>query len=182
LEVFAHGVRQCEGFDWHPKSHAMFFTDNGKESKDMSVPLDELNQAGSKGMHFGYPYCHAGQAPDGEFGKGKTCAKYSGPVFLFPDRVAPLGVCFYTGKLFPEEYHNRLFIAEHGVYNKGYRISTVTTAENTARYAYAVFASGWFDKDAAWGRPVDLLVMPDGALLVSDDRMGAVYRISYSKK
>lgn len=180
LEVFAHGVRQCEGFDWYPKTHTMFFTDNGKESNDMSIPLDELNQAGSKGMHFGYPYCHAGAALDGVFGKGRTCDKYSSPILLFPDRVAPLGVSFYTGKLFPEEYHNRLFIAEHGAGNKGYRITTVTPAESGARYT--VFASGWFENNTAWGRPVDLLVMPDGALLVSDDRMGAVYRISYSKK
>jgi len=134
-------------------------------------------------MHFGFPYCHQGDTLDPEFGEGKSCEDYVPPVLNLGPHVAPLGLAFYTGKMFPDEYRNQLFITEHGSWNRskkiGYRIKLVRFDEQGKVAGQEVFASGWLQGEEDWGRPNDVLVMPDGALLVSDDKAGVIYRISY---
>ena len=184
-EVFAHGVRNTVGFAWHPVTQELWFTDNGRDNLGDEVPPDELNRAPRKGMHFGYPWCHGEGIVDPELGAGRKCADYTPPARALGPHVAALGMRFYTGTTFPETWRGRIFIAEHGSWNRttplGYRITTVTLAKNDA-VDYAVFAEGWLDAKTGkpWGRPVDLLVMPDGSLLVSDDFGDAIYRIAWN--
>jgi glucose/arabinose dehydrogenase len=183
-EIMARGVRNTVGFDWHPKTHELWFTDNGRDWLGEDSPPDELNHAAKPGLHFGFPYCHGGDIADPELGKDHPCSRYVPPVQKLGPHVAAIGMRFYTGTSFPPEYRSQIFIAEHGSWNRarplGYRVTLVRLAGDKAT-AYETFAEGWLDADGqAWGRPVDVEVMPDGALLVSDDKAGAVYRISYS--
>ncbi|MGA8222542.1 MAG: sorbosone dehydrogenase family protein [Candidatus Acidiferrales bacterium] len=182
FEIFARGIRNSVGFDWHPDTHHFWFTDNGRDLLGDDLPSDELNYAPEKGMNFGYPYCHQGDLPDPDFGKGHPCSEFVPPAAKLGAHVASLGMRFYTGKMFPAEYKNQIFIAEHGSWNRsvpiGYRVARVRL-EGSRVVEQQIFAEGWLQGDTAWGRPVDVLVMPDGALLVSDDRAGAIYRISY---
>ncbi len=184
LEVFARGVRNTVGFDWHPVTKELWFTDNGRDWMGDNTPPDELNRAPGKGLNFGFPYCHGRSISDPEFGLNHPCREFVPPELELGPHVASLGMRFYTGKMFPEAYRNQIFIAEHGSWNRtipvGYRI-TLARIENNRAVKYEVFAEGWLRTFLAWGRPVDVLVMPDGALLVSDDKAGAVYRISYRK-
>ena len=186
MEVFARGVRNSVGFDWDPKSKELWFTDNGRDMMGDDVPPDELNHAPKAGMHFGYPYCHGGDIADPEFGAKRPCTEFEKPAQRFGAHVASLGMRFYTGSMFPPDYRGRIFIAEHGSWNRskksGYRVM-MATLEGGRVLEHTVFAEGFLDvaADSAWGRPVDVLVMPDGALLVSDDHANAIYRISYRK-
>lgn len=185
LEIFARGVRNSVGFDWHPKSGVLFFTDNGRDWMGNNTPSDELNRAPKKGMHFGFPFCHAALLPDPEFGKEKDCAVFTPPIRELGPHVAALGMRFYTGKQFPQKYRNQVLIAEHGSWNRippiGYRITLVRFAEGS-KPAYSVFAQGWLNGIFSWGRPVDLLILPEGSLLVSDDKADAIYRIWYREE
>lgn len=184
-EIFAKGIRNTVGFTWHPVTNELWFTDNGRDRMGDDVPPCEFNLAPRAGMHFGYPYCHAGTIKDPEFGDKHACSEFVAPVQSLGPHVAALGVKFYTGKMFPEAYINQAFIAEHGSWNRskkiGYRISMVKINENKTSGGYETFASGWLneEKDKAWGRPVDVLVLSDGSMLVSDDKAGVIYRISY---
>lgn len=183
-EVFARGVRNSVGFDWHPDTKELWFTDNGRDWMGDNIPPDELNRAPKKDMHFGYPYCHGGDIPDPKYGAKRDCSKVVPPVAKFDAHVGALGMRFYTGKMFPSEYHNSIFVAEHGSWNRrnkiGYRVKLVKIKNNKVE-KQEVFAEGWLENENNWGRPVDVLVMPDGALLVSDDYAGVIYRISYKK-
>jgi glucose/arabinose dehydrogenase len=183
-EVFARGIRNTVGFDWHPLTKELWFTDNGADNLGDDVPPDELNHAPKKGLDFGYPYCHGGNIPDPQFGKKRSCNDFIPPAQRLGPHVAALGMRFYTGSMFPAEYRNQIFIAEHGSWNRstpiGYRVTAVQLNNNRA-VSYKVFAEGWLRGNRAWGRPVDVLVMPDGALLVSDDEAGAIYRIRYQR-
>ena len=184
MEVFARGVRNSVGFDWDPRTRELWFTDNGRDMMGDDVPPDELNHAPRAGMHFGYPYCHGGDVADPEFGSKRACSEFTPPAQKEGAHVASLGIRFYTGSMFPPEYRNRIFIAEHGSWNRskksGYRVMQAKV-ENGKVVEYGVFAEGFLDKaaDESWGRPVDVQVMPDGALLVSDDTANAIYRITY---
>ena len=184
LEVFARGVRNTVGFDWHPETGELWFTDNGRDSLGDDVPADELNHAPRAGMHFGFPYCHQGDLPDPEFGRQRKCGEFTPPAQKLGPHVASLGMRFYRGAQFPAEYRNQVFIAEHGSWNRskkiGYRISVVRVEGGRAA-SYRPFAEGWLQGEAAWGRPVDLQELPDGSLLVSDDAAGAIYRIRFSR-
>jgi glucose/arabinose dehydrogenase len=195
VEVFAHGVRNTVGFDWHPTTRELWFTDNGRDNLGDDVPRDELNTATRGGVHFGYPFCHQGDVSDPEFGKARPCSEFQAPARPLDAHVAAIGMRFYTGRMFPEEYRNQIIIAEHGSWNRsipqGYRLSLVKLDGNKV-VSYTRFAEGWLRgmKPApaggamigdVWGRPADVLVMPDGALLVSDDKAGVVYRISYKR-
>ncbi|HYG18330.1 MAG TPA: sorbosone dehydrogenase family protein [Ohtaekwangia sp.] len=185
LEIFASGVRNSVGFTWHPKTKALWFTDNGRDMLGDNTPSCELNVAPKSGMHFGYPYCHEGSVKDPEFGNKRPCSDFVPPADKLGPHVAPLGLKFYTGKMFPTEYSNQLFVAEHGSWNRSKKIGynvTLVNVSNDKVSGHKTFASGWLDEDAqkAWGRPVDVLVMPDGSLLVSDDQANVIYRISYT--
>ena len=184
LEIYAEGVRNTVGFDWHPETGELWFTDNGRDWMGDDRPPDELNRAPRKGLHFGFPYCHGEDLPDPEFGEGKDCDRYRKPAVELGPHVAALGMLFYRGTMFPIEYRGRIFIAEHGSWNRtvpiGYRVTIVEPSSDEEGRGYRPFASGWLQGEEAWGRPVDLLELPDGSLLVSDDHVGAVYRISYS--
>lgn len=182
LEQFARGIRNTVGFDWHPETRELWFTDNGRDWLGNERPPDELNHAPQPGMNFGYPYCHGRSIADPEFGTKHACSEFTPPVAELGAHVAALGMRFYTGGQFPAEYHQQIFIAEHGSWNRipplGYRIMLVRLQDGRP-VGYEIFAEGWLRGLSAWGRPVDLQVMPDGALLVSDDKAGAIYRISY---
>ena len=183
LEIFARGVRNSVGFDWHPKSKGIWFTDNGRDWLGDDAPPDELNTAAKPGLHFGYPYCHGGDISDPEYGGRKPCSEFTPPAWKFPAHVAALGARFYTGSQFPEEYRDSLFVAQHGSWNRakkqGYQMVSVKFRDGKP-VEEQVFAEGWLTPDGkVTGRPVDVLQMPDGALLVSDDAAGAIYRISY---
>ncbi|MFP6891984.1 MAG: sorbosone dehydrogenase family protein [Nitrospinota bacterium] len=181
-EVFARGVRNSVGFDWHPETKKLWFTDNGRDMLGDNRPPDELNHAPRKGLHFGYPYCHGRSIPDPEFGRGKDCRRYAPPAMELGPHVASLGMRFYTGRMFPPRYRGQIFIAEHGSWNRsipiGYRVRLVRLEKGRA-VSYEDFAKGWLVGGRAWGRPVDIQLMPDGAILVSDDYAGVIYRISY---
>ena len=182
VEIFARGVRNTVGFDWQPQTGELWFTDNGRDMLGDGLPPDELNHAPRAGMHFGYPYCHGGDLADPEFGARRGCAEFTAPVQKLGPHVAALGMRFYTGNMFPAAYRNQVFIAEHGSWNRsrkiGYQISVVRLQEGRA-VAYEPFATGWLQGESVGGRPADVLVLPDGSLLVSDDAAGAIYRISY---
>ncbi len=183
LERFARGVRNTVGFDWHPDTNELWFTDNGRDWMGDDQPPDELNRAPRPGLHFGFPYCHGTNVPDPLYGAKRRCEEFTPPAVELGPHVASLGMRFYTGAMFPKSYRGQIFIAEHGSWNRstpvGYRITLVRLRGNRA-VSYDVFADGWLRGGRAWGRPVDVLVMPDGALLVSDDHAGAIYRISYT--
>jgi glucose/arabinose dehydrogenase len=186
IEKFASGVRNTVGFTWHPITHEMWFTDNGRDMLGDDVPFDELNCAPKAGMNFGYPYFHSGTIKDPEFGGTHEASEFTPPAQNLGPHVASLGLKFYTGDMFPAEYKNQIFIAEHGSWNRskkiGYRVSLVRMKDNKAA-GYETFASGWLDDatQTAWGRPVDVLVLADGSMLVSDDTAGVIYRITYKK-
>jgi glucose/arabinose dehydrogenase len=182
LQTFARGVRNSVGFDWHPGTHELWFTDNGRDLLGDDAPPDELNHAPHAGMHFGYPYCHGGSLPDPEYGKRHACSEFTGPAQALGPHVAALGMRFYTGTQFPETYRGQVFIAEHGSWNRskkiGYRV-TVVRLEGQRAVSYVPFVTGWLQGETAWGRPADVLVLPDGSLLISDDYAGAIYRVRY---
>ncbi len=185
FEIFAHGVRNSVGITWHPVTKALWFTDNGRDMLGDDIPSCELNTAEKKGLHFGYPYCHEGSVKDPEFGDKRPCSDFVKPADKLGAHVAPLGLKFYTGKMFPAEYHNQIIVAEHGSWNRtkksGYNLSLVKLDGNSRVTGHSVFASGWMDEatQKVWGRPVDVLLLPDGSMLVSDDQANVIYRIVY---
>ena len=183
FEIFAEGIRNSVGFDWHPVTNELWFTDNGRDMLGDDIPPDELNNAPTIGLHFGFPFWHGKDIPDPGFGEGHSASEFSLPAQELGPHVASLGMRFYTGNMFPAEYKNQIFIAEHGSWNRsekiGYRITLVRLQGNTP-ISYEVFASGWLKGDYVSGRPVDIQQLPDGSLLVSDDFAGKIYRISYS--
>ena len=182
-EVYARGIRNSVGFDWDPATRELWFTDNGRDLLGDDVPADELNHAPRAGMNFGFPYCHQGDVPDPQFGRGHPCSEFTPPARKLGPHVASLGMRFYSGNKFPERYRGAIFIAEHGSWNRsqkiGYRV-TMVRREPDGTYSYEPFAQGWLQGQSAHGRPVDVIVAPDGALLVSDDANGVVYRIDYA--
>jgi len=184
-EVFARGIRNTVGFDWDPRTGELWFNDHGRDMMGDDMPSCELDHAPRAGMHFGFPYCHQGDTPDPEFGGKRKCAEFTPPALKQGGHVAPDGLKFYTGKMFPPEYENRIFIAQHGSWNRskksGYRVIMVTLKDNKVDQS-EVFAEGWMENERVWGRPVDLLVLPDGSLLISDDYANVVYRVTYRSR
>ena len=185
-EVYSHGVRNTVGFDWHPETGDLWFTNNGRDRLGDDTPGDTLHHAPERGLHFGYPFCHEGDIADPEFGGRRGCDEFTPPAQVLGPHVGALGMRFYTGDMFPARYQNQIFIAEHGSWNRtpeaghtGYRI-TVATLDGNRVTDYSVFAEGWLDPDnTSWGRPVDVEVLPDGSMLVTDDTANAIYRITY---
>ena len=183
LEIIAKGVRNSVGFDWDPRDGSLWFTDNGRDMMGDDVPNDELDHLVKPGSHFGFPFCHQGDIPDPEFGKGKNCSDYVPPAALMGPHVAALGMKFYRGSMFPEKYRNAIFIAQHGSWNRttplGYRVM-VAWPQADGSATTDIFAEGWLKGNTAWGRPVALQELPDGSLLLSDDSADLIYRITYS--
>lgn len=183
-EIYAHGVRNSVGFTWHPESKELYFTDNGRDMLGDDTPPCELNRVTEVGQHFGYPFCHGGEVKDPEFGDQRACDEFVAPVQNLGAHVAPLAVKFYTGDMFPEKYKKYAFIAEHGSWNRskkvGYKIALVGI-ENGKATSYETFLDGWLDEESQerFGRPVDLLFLEDGSLLISDDFGDAIYRVTY---
>ena len=186
-EIVATGIRNTVGFDWDPKTGKLWFTDNGRDMMGDDIPPCELNVVTANNQHFGYPFCHGGEILDPEFGSGKSCADYTAPVLNFIAHTAPLGMNFYEGTMFPDAYDNKIFVAEHGSWNRskksGYVVMAIDHDDTSADNA-KVFVSGWLDDETqkAWGRPVDVINMPDGSILISDDYADVVYRVSYEGK
>ena len=184
LEIYAKGIRNSVGLTWHPDTKELWFTDNGRDMLGDDIPNCELNRAPQAGMNFGFPYCHEGSLKDPEFGNKKPCSDFVPPVQKLGPHVAPLGLKFYTGKMFPASYKNQVFVARHGSWNRtkkiGYDVSLVKVENNLSK-GVETFATGWLDDESqkAWGRPVDVLILPDGSMLVSDDTANVIYRISY---
>jgi glucose/arabinose dehydrogenase len=182
FEVYARGVRNTVGFDWDPATKELWFTDNGRDRMGDDTPPDELNHAPRAGMHFGYPWCHGGDVKDPEFGRERPCSEFTRPALKLQPHAAALGMRFYTGTTFPERYRGRIFVAEHGSWDRskkvGYRV--VVARFDGGKGSEEVFAEGWLEGEKAWGRPVDVLVRPDGSLLVSDDKAGVIYRIAFA--
>jgi glucose/arabinose dehydrogenase len=213
-QIYARGVRNSVGFDWHPRTHELWFTDNGRDDMGDDVPPDELDRAPKSDLDFGFPYCHGRDIPDPKYGRDKPCRASVPPAADLGAHVAAVGMRFYNGTMFPASYRGDIFIVEHGSWNRsvpvGYRLVRIKLDGDRVA-AQDVFAEGWLPprpeaedphrpftrradesadvvrllipakKSQAWGRPVDVLVMPDGALLVSDDMADAVYRISYTR-
>lgn len=183
FETVASGIRNSVGLTWDPDSGDLWFTDNGRDMMGDDIPADELNHVGDAGMHFGFPFCHGGDIVDPEFGQDRDCTDFTPPVQKLDAHVASLGLVFYDGSMFPQEYRKQVFIAEHGSWNRsqkiGYRISIVRMNHGQPQ-SYDVFADGWLQDGDVAGRPVDLLLLPDGSMVVSDDKAGSLYRITYS--
>jgi glucose/arabinose dehydrogenase len=184
-QVFARGIRNSVGFDWDPETGELWFTDNGRDAWGNDIPPEELNHAPRTGLHFGFPYRFGKTLVDYDYQTDMKAADFTPPALELPAHNAALGMRFYRGGMFPESYKHRIFIASHGSWNRGvpdgYRLFAVTLKDNQVD-SYETFASGWLTEDKHfWGRPVDVEVLPDGSLLVSDDHAGAIYRISYQK-
>lgn len=183
VEILAHGIRNTVGFDWRPTTGQLFFTENGRDYLGDDVPPDELNQWSTKGQHFGFPYCHAGDITDPEFGGTKRCEQFVAPAWKFSAHMAPLGMRFYTGSQFPAQYKNQLFVAQHGSWNRskahGYRVVSLAFKQGKPS-SETVFVDGWLtDKGEVLGRPTDILQLPDGSLLIADDTLGVIYKVEY---
>ncbi len=189
LQNYAQGVRNSVGFDWSPKTHQLWFTVHARDWLGDDKPEDMLEVATKQGQHFGFPYCHEGDMLDPEFGINRSCAEFEKPVLKLGPHVAPLGMKFYTGKMFPAAYQGNIFVARHGSWNRttklGYDVMRVAVDGKNKVVKYEPFFTGFVTDDKGdppmWGRPVDLLIMKDGAMLVSDDYNGIIYRISYKK-
>ena len=189
-EIYASGVRNSVGFDWHPTRKTLWFTDNGRDLLGDHLPPDKLNHAWRKGLHFGFPWYH-GQDKSGKaildpfYKTPPKDLSISKSALHLPAHVAPLGMVFYTGTMFPKKYQQQILIPEHGSWNSskkvGYRVTLATLDSNQKVTSYEPFITGWTKNEEAWGRPVALLNLPDGSLLLSDDDADAIYRITYKK-
>lgn len=185
VETVARGVRNSVGFDWHPKTGVLYFTDNGADGMGDDIPPDELNAVKEMNAHYGFPY-RGGKsvALTGYEGK-KPPEPLTSPVIEFSAHTANLGMHFYRGDMFPSSYKNDAFVAQHGSWNRsvpdGYRIMRIRFDDKGNAIGKDIFGSGWLQKGSSVGRPVDIAELPDGSLLVSDDYANVIYRISYSK-
>ncbi len=183
-ETVAYGIRNTVGMTFHPETNELWFTDNGRDMLGDNLPPGELNKLSRVGEHFGFPFCHATSIKDPQYGSQGDCGEATPPAQELGPHVAPLGLKFYNGTMFPENYHDQIFIAEHGSWNRsekiGYRITTVAV-DGDKGVSYEVFADGWMKNEETLGRPADILILDDGSMLVSDDKNGVIYKITYGE-
>jgi glucose/arabinose dehydrogenase len=189
MEVIARGVRNTQGFTWHPRTKQLWFTDHGRDWMGDKGPEDELNRISKVGLNFGYPYCHAKGVLDADFKKANACKGVTLPVTTMGPHAAAMGVIFYTGSMFPKAYQNTMFIARKGSWNRtvkfGFDVANVRPSKDGRKATVKPFMTGFLEDPKTakfWGRPAYLLQMPDGSMLVSDEQLGAIYRVSYAKK
>ncbi|QPK63706.1 PQQ-dependent sugar dehydrogenase [Methylomonas sp. LL1] len=185
FQILAQGVRNSVGFDWEPHTHHLFFNENGRDYLGEDVPPDELNQWTGDNEHYGFPYCHAGTIPDPDHAGDKKCGQFKGPVWRYKAHIAPLGMRFYTGSQFPEHYYKQLFVAQHGSWNRsapqGYQVALIKFSAGHP-FSEQPFVSGWLTPAGeVLGRPVDILQLPNGSLLISDDKLGVIYKVEYTQ-
>ena len=187
LVTVASGVRNSVGFDWHPKTNKLYFSDNGRDWLGDNTPSCELNVVTEEGSFYGFPYKHAKNVIDPEFGKliSGLNVDFVDPIAELGPHVAPLGIEFYDGKKFPKQYHNNVFIALHGSWNKyngksGYKVIMVKLDDNGNYISQEDFITGWLEQENAWGRPVQPFVLSDGSMLISDDKYNVIYRVTYN--
>jgi glucose/arabinose dehydrogenase len=187
MEVVARGVRNSVGFDFHPRTKELWFTDNGRDWMDENGPEEELNRVSKVGEFFGFPYCHANGIADRDVKRADPCKGVTMPVTLLGAHAAALGMRFYTGNMFPAEYRDSVLIARHGSWNRqkksGFDVVRVTAGADGRNARVQPFMWGFLDEGGNnfWGRPTDVMLMPDGSVLVSDEQNGAIYRVSYAR-
>jgi len=185
-ETVALGVRNTVGFDWHPVSKQLYFSDNGRDWLSEDVPEDELNRVTKVGQDFGAPYCYQGNMLDPEFGWGHSCSEFTPPVALTGPHSAGLGLRFYTGNMFPKDYKNAIILARHGSWNRskkfGGDVVVIKLNKDGTVHSIEPFITGFLVDNKYIGRPVDVQQLADGSLLLSDDWNGVVYRITYGKE
>ena len=181
----AKGVRNSVGFDFHPITKKLFFTDNGRDWMGDDTPSCELNRLDVNGQFFGYPYKHASNVRDPEFGDVNSGFDFVDPILELGAHVAPTGVAFYDGSMFPARMQNNLFIALHGSWNRsskvGYKVLRVSFDENGNVIDSTDFISGWLQDESVFGRPAAPFILSDGSMLLSDDKANVIYRITYKK-
>jgi glucose/arabinose dehydrogenase len=185
LQIFARGIRNSVGFDWHPRTHELFFTDNGGDFLGDLIPPDELNRAPEPGLHFGYPYQYGQGVPYPDLAGRDPPQLTIPPVLELEAHAAALGIEFYDGNMFPAEYRGDAFVAQHGSWNRtdpvGYRAMRVRFDQQGRPVGQEEFITGWLrDDGGVLGRPVDIKELPDGSLLISDDHAGLIYRVTHS--
>jgi glucose/arabinose dehydrogenase len=188
VEKVAIGVRNSVGFDWNPVNGDMYFSNNGRDWVSEDIPEDTLHRvpAGTKTtMNFGFPFCHQGNFTDPEYGWGHSCTEFDKPAALMGPHTATLGMRFYTGDLFPSSYKNAIFLARHGSWNRtnklGGDVVVIKLKDDGSVASVEPFMTGFLENNKYNGRPVDVQMLKDGSLLVSDDWNGAVWRVSYKK-
>ena len=182
-EIVARGIRNTVGFDWHPRTRELWFTDNGQDELGTERPNDELNRVSRAGEHFGFPYCHDRDIADPEFGKARLCSQFTAPAFGLGAHVAALGMRFYSGAALPQSMHDSIIIARHGSHppiRVGYDVVRVALKEGGGA-TMTPFLEGFLQGRTYWGRPADVLVLPDASVLVSDDLNGAIYRVAMQR-
>jgi glucose/arabinose dehydrogenase len=186
MEVVARGIRQIVGFDWHPVSKQLYFSENSRDWLSEDAPEDKLNRVTAPGKdNFGFPFCHQGNLADSEFGWGRSCDEFTKPLALMGPHSAVLGMRFYNGTMFPAEYRGAIFLARHGSWNRSQKIGgdvvvVKLNADGTVK-SVAPFITGFLENNSYLGRPVDVQVLKDGSMLVSDDYNGAIYRVTYGR-
>jgi glucose/arabinose dehydrogenase len=188
MEVLATGVRNSVGFDWHPTTKQLWFTNHGRDWMGDNTPNDTLNLMSKTGLNFGFPYCHQGNLPDNLITKANACQGVEQPVALMGPHVATMGIKFYTGNMFPPEYKNAALIARKGSWNRnqkvGFDVVMVKAGNDGKNPKITPFITGFMNPadQSFWGRPAYLMQMSDGSMLVSDEQLGAIYRVTYSKQ
>jgi glucose/arabinose dehydrogenase len=183
MQIYARGLRNAVGFAWHPETKELWATDNGRDWLGDDRPPEELNRV-VEGGDYGWPYCYGNRVPDPQKGSSQRCARTEPAGFEMQAHSAPLGLGFYTGELFPEEYRGDLFIAFHGSWNRsvptGYKVVRVRF-----RQGYPVgienFVDVWYSRGRVQYRPVDVKAGPDGALYISTDKGQTIFRVTYQK-
>lgn len=186
MEVVAKGVRNTVGFDWHPVSKQLYFGDNARDWASEDLPEDELNRVTKVGQHFGAPFCYQGDFLDPEFGWGRACSEFEKPIAKMGAHTAVLGMRFYTGNQFPNDYKNGIFMARHGSWNRSIKLGGdivhVKLKADGSVQSMKPIVTGFIQDNKFVARPADVLQLKDGSLLISDDFNGAIYRLSYDQK
>ena len=184
-EYVARGVRNSVGFDFHPETSKLYFGDNGRDWLGDNSPACELNRVDEDGLFYGFPYQHALNVKDPEYGDLESGYDYVDPILELGAHVAPTGLAFYDGEMFPKKYKNNIFITLHGSWNRskkvGYKVVRVVLDGEGDVVDIKDFISGWLDGETVLGRPAAPLIISDGSLLISDDKANVIYRITYKQ-